>query len=101
MSTSHLPARAPRLGADHAIRVYQRHLSPRKGFTCASLVAGADRSCSAVIRSIIAERGIVRGFRPSLAQFAGCSRAATSLRAGGGNVQGVCCLGGIPIPFRF
>ncbi|GAA4388160.1 membrane protein insertion efficiency factor YidD [Brevibacterium sp. NPDC049920] len=101
MSNTRPITRAPRFGADRAIRMYQRHISPRKGFTCASLVAGAERSCSAVIRSIIAERGVIGGIRPSMSQFARCSRAATSLKAGGGNVQGVCCLGGIPIPFRF
>ena len=92
---------APRRGVVAAIDLYQRRLSPRKGFTCAHLAAGGTRSCSAVIRAIVADKGLVAGFVPTVAQFAACARAASTLRSGPQAVQGVCCCGGIPIPFRF
>jgi putative component of membrane protein insertase Oxa1/YidC/SpoIIIJ protein YidD len=89
------PARA----VDALIRGYQRHLSPRKGFTCAHLVAHGGRSCSAAVRDVVARRGVARGMVPTVLRFVACYRAATMLQQS--NVQGVCCCGGIPIPFRF
>lgn len=84
---------------DGLIRAYQRHLSPRKGFTCAHLVAHGGRSCSAAVRDVVARRGLARGVVPTVLRFVACYRAATMLQQS--NVQGVCCCGGIPIPFRF
>ena len=98
----HRIASAPRRCVDRAILGYQRHLSPRKGFTCAHLVARGGQSCSAAVRGIIAQRGVMRGIIPTMLRFAACYRAAMMLGpAGRGNVQGVCCCGPIPIPFRF
>ena len=98
----HWVATAPRRGADRLIRAYQRHLSPRKGYTCAHLVARGGQSCSAAVQGIIAQQGLVRGVVPTMIRFAACYRAALLLgSAGGGNVSGVCCCGPIPIPFRF
>lgn len=89
------PARA----VDSLIRGYQRHLSSRKGFTCAHLVAHGGTSCSAAVRRIVGRRGLVRGAVPTALRFVACYRAAALLRQS--DVQGVCCCGGIPIPFRF
>ncbi|GGC15315.1 membrane protein insertion efficiency factor YidD [Cellulomonas carbonis] len=85
--------------ADLLIRGYQRHLSPRKGFTCAHLVAHGGQSCSAAVRGIVARRGVLRAGVPTALRFLACYRAATLLAKT--DVQGVCCCGGIPIPFRF
>ena len=84
---------------DAAIRGYQRRLSPRKGYTCAHLVAHGGQSCSAAVRGIVARRGVVRGALPTAARFLACYQAATLLLES--DVRGVCCCGGIPIPFRF
>ncbi|SDL66456.1 membrane protein insertion efficiency factor YidD [Tessaracoccus oleiagri] len=100
MEILHSLAMVPRLAVDLGIRAYQRHLSPHKGFTCAHLVAHGGRSCSAAVRAIVAERGVVRGIPDVLARFLACGRAAASLGPGGTRVRGVCCCGGIPIPFR-
>jgi putative component of membrane protein insertase Oxa1/YidC/SpoIIIJ protein YidD len=101
MLTSASLASAPRRGVDAAIRAYQRHVSPRKRFTCAHLVARGGQSCSAAVRGIVADRGVVRGAVPTLARFYACYQAAALLQARPGRVQGVCCCGPIPIPFRF
>ena len=85
--------------ADAGIRTYQTRLSPRKGWSCAHLVAHGGQSCSAAVRGIVASRGVVRGIVPTAVRFAACYRAATLLA--GSNVSGVCCCGPIPIPFRF
>lgn len=97
MSTSGTSA-AARL-ADRAILAYQQHLSARKSWSCAYGVAHGDRTCSGAVRDIVARRGLVRGTVPVVLQFVACYQAASLLRQS--NVQGVCCCGGIPIPFKF
>lgn len=101
MATVSWVSSSPRRTVDLAIRGYQRYLSPRKGFNCAYLVARGEQSCSAVIRNIIAERGLLRGIVPTMLQFAACYQAAMMLGADRPRVNGVCCCGGIPIPIRF
>jgi hypothetical protein len=44
-------------------------------------------------------RGVVRSVRPNAVQLLACYQAATMLAQS--DVRGVCCCGGIPIPFRF
>lgn len=84
---------------DSAIRGYQRNLSPRKGWSCAHRVATGGASCSAAVRDLVATRGVVRAVVPTVAQFVACYQAALLLAQA--DVRGVCCCGGIPIPFRF
>jgi len=84
---------------DGLIRLYQRRLSPRKGWTCAHLVAHGGQSCSAAVRDVVVRRGVVRSVVPTAARFVACYQAASMLAST--DVQGVCCCGPIPIPFRF
>ncbi len=86
--------------ADRLIRAYQRRLSPRKGYACAHRVAHGGTGCSEAVRQIVTRRGVLRGARPTVARFVACYQAAGMLAQNGG-VQGVCCCGPIPIPFRF
>ncbi|MCI2238308.1 MULTISPECIES: membrane protein insertion efficiency factor YidD [Kineococcus] len=79
--------------------VYQRRISPRKGYACAHRVAHGGDSCSGAVRSIVRSRGLLGGAVPSAVRFLACYQAASLLMAGGG--RGVCCCGPIPIPFRF
>lgn len=44
-----------------AIALYQRHLSPRKGYCCALHAAGHGRSCSAYGYRAIARGGVLNG----------------------------------------
>ncbi len=101
MNPKRLLASAPRRGALWVIRGYQLHVSPRKGFTCAHLVAEGGLSCSAAIARLIAEHGVLRAAVPTLARFLSCHEAAAKLRSAQVRTQGVCCCGGIPIPFKF
>ncbi|GAA4421835.1 membrane protein insertion efficiency factor YidD [Georgenia halophila] len=84
---------------DTAIGLYQRHLSPGKGWTCAHLVAHGGQSCSAAVRRLVATRGVLGALSPTIVRFVACYRAAMLLAQQ--DVRGVCCCGGIPIPFRF
>ena len=84
---------------DALIGLYQRRISPRKGFSCASRVADGGPSCSAAVRGHVRSRGVLGSLAPSALQFLACYRAASLLMAS--DVRGVCCCGPIPIPFRF
>lgn len=91
----------PRRAILSAISWYQASVSPRKGFRCASAVHSGGLSCSAVVRHLVEDRGVLGAVVPTLAQFLSCGRAAHLLRTGpSAEVRGVCCCGGIPIPFR-
>ena len=94
-------AEMPRRVVDAAIAGYQRHLSPRKGYRCAYGEVHGDQTCSAAGRGSIRRHGVVRGLRPTVMQFVACYQAAALLKLVPGEVRGVCCCGGIPIPFRF
>jgi putative component of membrane protein insertase Oxa1/YidC/SpoIIIJ protein YidD len=85
--------------ADALIRQYQARLSPRKGWSCAHRVAHGGASCSAAVRELVRGRGVVRALLPTAARFVACYQAARLLMAS--DVQGVCCCGPIPVPFRF
>ncbi|MBO9554333.1 membrane protein insertion efficiency factor YidD [Cellulomonas sp.] len=84
---------------DRLVASYQRLLSPRKGWSCAHRVAYGDASCSAAVRELVRERGVLRAVVPTVARFVACYHAAVLLAQT--DVSGVCCCGGIPIPFRF
>lgn len=86
--------------ADRAIVWYQVRLSPRKGYGCAHRVAHGGDSCSAAVRRTLLERGLAASLLPSVLRFAACYQAVALLTPHQ-RVQGVCCCGGIPIPFRF
>ncbi|AEE45955.1 membrane protein insertion efficiency factor YidD [Cellulomonas fimi] len=90
---------APARLLDRLVAGYQRRLSPRKGWSCAHRVAHGGTSCSAAVRDLLARRGVLRSVVPTAARFVACYRAALLLAQS--DVRGVCCCGGIPIPFRF
>ncbi|UZN03665.1 membrane protein insertion efficiency factor YidD [Cellulomonas sp. S1-8] len=89
----------PAAAVDRLIGIYQRRLSPRKGWGCAHRVAHGGASCSAAVRQLVAQRGVGRALLPTVARFVACAQAASLLAQT--DVSGVCCCGGIPIPFRF
>lgn len=60
MSAKNQPGMAARL-ALRAIRAYQRHLSPHKGFVCSYRVHTGRDSCSAYGCRVIARHGLRRG----------------------------------------
>lgn len=53
--------RSPQSIALWAIRLYQRHLSPRKGFVCAFRVHTGRDGCSAYGLRVITRYGLLRG----------------------------------------
>lgn len=59
-----------------AIRLYQVHLSPRKGFSCAHAAVHGGPSCSSAVAQIIASHGVWHGRRPIEQRFIDCRSAA-------------------------
>ncbi|MEO1573550.1 MAG: membrane protein insertion efficiency factor YidD [Pseudomonadota bacterium] len=69
------------------ISAYQRHLSPLKGFRCASGVLHGNGTCSSIVKDIIRRDGLIAGFEDIRAQFARCRAAAMAI-AGQQNARG-------------
>lgn len=89
------------VGNDTALQLvkgYQRHLSPIKGFKCASGHLYGDTTCSAAIKAIIQRDGVIQGFPAMQNQLKRCHHAARLLAANPAQQQaGVfCCI--LPIP---
>jgi putative component of membrane protein insertase Oxa1/YidC/SpoIIIJ protein YidD len=63
-----------------AIALYQRHLSPRKGYCCALHATGGGRSCSAYGYRAIARAGVFKGCRLLRRRFDACARSARIAR---------------------
>lgn len=64
-----------------AIALYQRHVSPRKGYRCALHASGAGRSCSAYGYRAIARAGLFKGCSLLRRRFDACARAARVARS--------------------
>lgn len=61
------------------IRVYQRHLSPRKGYRCAYGVLHGAGTCSSIGLAIMEQQGFWAFWRQMPLQFDACHAAATTL----------------------
>ncbi|MBI3866578.1 MAG: membrane protein insertion efficiency factor YidD [Planctomycetia bacterium] len=62
------------------ISLYQRYISPYKGFCCAHRVQRGGLSCSEFAKQAIRECGIFRGCMQLLRRFRECGGAARALR---------------------
>ena len=61
------------------IRVYQRYLSPRKGYRCAYGVLHGAGTCSSIGLSIMEQQGFWAFWRKMPLQFKACRAAAAEL----------------------
>ncbi|HET8704696.1 MAG TPA: membrane protein insertion efficiency factor YidD [Pseudomonadales bacterium] len=57
------------------IEFYQRYISPYKGFKCAHAYLHGGDSCSASIKKIIIEHGVLKGYTLVRHRFAACRQA--------------------------
>jgi putative component of membrane protein insertase Oxa1/YidC/SpoIIIJ protein YidD len=65
--------------AVNAISLYQRHISPYKGFQCAYRVYSGKCSCSEYAKRIVAKRGAWALLNAMPRQFSRCKSAYTML----------------------
>jgi len=63
------------------IGLYQKYLSPHKGFRCAHAVRHSGVSCSAAVKDIVVAHGIWRSVPLVQQRFSDCRAAALALRA--------------------
>ena len=75
------PALWGRLLAGGAIRLYQRYVSPRKGYVCAYGRLHGRRSCSDHVLHRVEVLGVWAALRRLPSRFRACGRASNELRA--------------------
>ncbi|WP_083437978.1 membrane protein insertion efficiency factor YidD [Caldimonas brevitalea] len=73
--------------ADSAIGLYQRYVSPYKGFRCAHRVHSGGASCSQYARKIVRRLGLTALFAAMPRQFERCRRACHLIRAAAANAS--------------
>ena len=66
--------------AAYLITLYQKFISPHKGFRCAASAYYGSASCSQTVKQIILQDGIVSGLARIRQQFNLCSVAARSIK---------------------
>jgi putative component of membrane protein insertase Oxa1/YidC/SpoIIIJ protein YidD len=59
-----------------AIGLYQKHLSPRKGFRCAHSLEHGGPGCSGAVLQILETHGLFGGFRQIGERFISCEESA-------------------------
>lgn len=65
-----------------AITLYQRRLSPLKGFSCAHRVLHGGESCSQHVKDLVAELGPLAAASPARGRLRACRESNEALRAG-------------------
>ncbi|AYG48176.1 membrane protein insertion efficiency factor YidD (plasmid) [Pseudomonas sp. Leaf58] len=90
------------------ISLYQKHLSPRKGYRCAHSLEYGGPGCSGAVLEILETQGLIRGLSSIRSRFLSCQEAAETRRerkkreaedrkrrndsSGGGSPNSSCCL---------
>lgn len=94
--------------ATAAIRLYQRYISPRKGFGCAYRINLGGASCSNYAIRALRRHGVRVGFIATLRRFARCAQAyekppKARMNSQAGAVDFACigCAPGCPCPCLF
>jgi putative component of membrane protein insertase Oxa1/YidC/SpoIIIJ protein YidD len=66
--------------AIRSITLYQKYISPVKGYSCAYRVFHNDLSCSDYCKNEIKSLGILKGIKSTLKRFNECKLAALAIR---------------------
>ena len=66
--------------AAYLITLYQRFISPHKGFRCAAGAYYGSPTCSQAVKQIILEDGLIGGRKKVRQQFQLCSTAAQTIQ---------------------
>lgn len=64
-----------------SIKLYQRYISPHKGFACAHRVLYGGDSCSGYIKRAIAQNGLLEAWNSAGERFQACKEASLILRS--------------------
>jgi putative component of membrane protein insertase Oxa1/YidC/SpoIIIJ protein YidD len=71
--------RLPRYLLAYVIRIYQRHISPRKGYQCAHRLLHGGWSCSEFGLRAVTRHGVIGFARLMRRRFAACAQANLAL----------------------
>lgn len=76
-----------------SLNVYQKYLSPRKGFACPHRVLYGDESCSAYVKRVLINQDLRTALQLAPQRFQSCKIAAQTLQhASGGCIVIPCCI---------
>lgn len=64
-----------------SIKLYQRYISPHKGFACAHRVLYGGESCSGYVKRAIAQKGLLEALSSAGERFDACKAASLILRS--------------------
>lgn len=80
--------------AIHSIQIYQRHLSPRKGYSCPHRVLYKEDSWSDYVKHLLMKRDLTSAIQMSVQRFRSCALAAQELKLQnqGGCIVIPCCI---------
>jgi putative component of membrane protein insertase Oxa1/YidC/SpoIIIJ protein YidD len=80
--------------AIQSIQLYQRHLSPRKGYSCPHRVLYQENSCSDYVKSLLMKQDLTSTVQMSMQRFRSCALAAQKLKLQnqGGCIVIPCCI---------
>ena len=84
--------------ANKTIEAYQQHLSPIKGFKCATGQLYGGTTCSGAVKKIIQKQGLISGLPAIYQQFSSCHQAAKTLAAHPTQPMNAFCCCVLPIP---
>jgi putative component of membrane protein insertase Oxa1/YidC/SpoIIIJ protein YidD len=76
------------------LNTYQKHLSPRKGFSCPHRLLYGGDSCSEAIKQTLLQQNLSVALQNSPQRFRACKAAAQTLQqqAGSGCIIIPCCI---------
>lgn len=80
--------------AIEAINVYQRYISPYKGFSCPHRMLHGGDSCSKYVKKLLMQQSLSEAIEGSARRFQDCAKASKSLRAqnSSGCIVIPCCI---------
>ncbi len=75
-----------------SLNLYQKHLSPRKGFSCPHRLLHGKDSCSDYVKQILLTQDLWAALQLAPSRFKDCKAAAQTLQASGGCIVIPCCI---------
>jgi putative component of membrane protein insertase Oxa1/YidC/SpoIIIJ protein YidD len=98
MTMLHFVSTLSNRSALQLIERYQRHISPIKGFKCPSGQLYGKTTCSAAVKNIVKNKGIIKGIPAIYQQFSSCKKAAQQLSLDPTQPMSVVCCCVLPVP---
>lgn len=77
-----------------SLNIYQKHISPRKGFSCPHRMLYGNQSCSEYVKDILTNQSLTTAIKMAPQRFRDCQAAARTLqqKASSGCIVIPCCL---------